>query len=236
MSGVAEFAAAKGVTRLCHLTPLRNLVHIARGHGLLSTVELGEDRGVYNAQDLLRLDGYPDHICCSVEYPNVWYLKTRRRYPAPLQALFPNWVCLAIDPSHLGRTDTLLCHRNAAAGAGRFVTSGVQGIQAMYAPSVIGSYGNTWTRGRKPASCPTDDQAEVLIAKRIPLADASTVIVADEAQARDAYVALELAQADVRAFEWVIAPELFQTGMSDKLRRGARPVERPWTMGLPDGR
>jgi hypothetical protein len=236
MSGVAAFAAARGVSRLCHLTPLRNLVHIACGHGLLSTVELGADRAAYDPQDLLRLDGYPDHICCSVEYPNVWYLKGRRREATPLQTLFPSWVCLAIEPSHLGRADTLLCHRNAAAGAGRFVTSGIEGIEAMYAPNVIGSYGKTWTRDRKPKSCPTDDQAEVLIAKKIPLADARTVIVADESQARDAYVALELAQADVRAFAWIIAPELFETRMSDMLRRGFRPIERSWTMEPPDVR
>ena len=124
----AEICAAaieRGISRLCHLTPLRNLVHIATGDGLLSTEQLADsDRRDFNRQDLERFDNRPDHICCSIEYPNGWYLRQRRRDLSRDTALFPDWVCLALDPKHLWADKTLLCPRNAAAQGGRLIGGG----------------------------------------------------------------------------------------------------------------
>src|ERR1700722_3216987 len=101
-TSILQQATQRGVTRLCHLTPLRNLVHIATTGALLSTAELtADERAAFDQQDLKRLDGHPDHICCSVQYPNIWYLRRKRWDATPLQKLFPAWVCLLIDPAYL---------------------------------------------------------------------------------------------------------------------------------------
>lgn len=99
----------------------------------------------------------------------------------------------------------------------------------MFADPVFGSGGSIY-RGSKPKSCPTDDQAEVLVPKAIPLDDANHVVAADEAQARRVYVALDLIGAPVDRFRWTIAPVFFQAALSNVLRSGVLPSEHSWTM------
>lgn len=232
MTEIERLARKRGITRLCHLTPFQNLIHIARGEGLRSTLELsGNARTAFTQQDRERLDGYPGHICCSIEYPNVWYLRQRRSRATPLQKLFPDWICVLIEPHHLWRDDTLMCFRNAAAAHGAYVDRGPAAFEAMYADSVVGSGGRTYTRGAKPDSYPTDDQAEVLIAKEIPLADANRVVVADTAQASRVLVGLDLLNVPPETFQIIIAPKLFQISLSAALSAGRLPTEVPWTYG-----
>jgi hypothetical protein len=226
---VERFAQERGITRLCHLTPFQNLLHIARGDGLRATLDLSADqRQVFEQQDLARLDGHASHICCSIQYPNVWYLRSRRRDATPLQRLFPDWVCVLIDSSHLWRDDTLMCPRNAAAANGAYIGAGEEALRAMFAETVRGSGGRTYDRGAKPHNCPTDDQAEILIHKAVPLADACRIVVADEEQAARVLVGLDLIGADVSLFRFVVAPLLFSLEMSNVLRRGDLPDERAW--------
>lgn len=144
-----------------------------------------------------------------------------------LQRLFPGWVCLLVDPAYLWSEHTLLCHRNAAAASGAYVAAGADAFAGLYADPVYGSRGATG-RDKKPASCPTDDQAEVLIPKRIPLGHANHVVVADDAQARRVYSALELIGAPVQELVWTLAPELFSITLSQTLRSGNLPLETPW--------
>lgn len=90
VTAVRDLVVGRGVTRLCHLTPFVNLLQIAQGSSLRSVTELSQDhRAAFDQQDLERLDGHPDHISCSVQYPNVWYLRSRRRDATPLQRLSP---------------------------------------------------------------------------------------------------------------------------------------------------
>jgi hypothetical protein len=225
---VAQQATRRKITRLCHLTPLRNLLHIATEGALRSTAELDSDeRAAFDQQDLLRLDQHPDHICCSVQYPNIWYLRRKRQEATPLQRLFPGWVCLLIDPSYLWVDGSLFCHRNAAAGSGAYLASGPEAFASIFADPVDGA-GGPVHRDQKPDSCPTDDQSEVLVPKRIPLEHACEIVVADEAQARATYVGLELIGAPVRQLRWVVAPELFNPSLSRTLRAGHLPAEVPW--------
>jgi hypothetical protein len=225
---VAQQATRRAVTRLCHLTPFRNLLHIASEGALLSTAELqSNERAAFEPQDLARLDGHPDHICCSIQYPNVWYLRSKRLNSTPLQRLFPDWVCLLIDPSYLWVDGTLFCHRNAAAGWGSYLAAGPDAFAGIYNDVVLGAKGSI-SRNQKPENCPTDDQAEVLVPKRIPLEDANHIVVADESQARRTYTGLELIGAPVQKLRWTIAPEFFAVALSGTLRAGHLPVEVPW--------
>ncbi|HEX7059584.1 MAG TPA: DarT ssDNA thymidine ADP-ribosyltransferase family protein [Solirubrobacterales bacterium] len=217
------------ITRLCHLTPVRNLLQIATGRGLQSVSELEQDRAAFDQQDLERYDNHPDHISCSIEYPNVWYLQQRLRQATSLQKLFPNWVCLLIDPSHLWAPSTEFSPRNASAQGGALLKPGYKAFMELYADEVSGARGKSWGRGLKPESCPTDDQAEVMIHKRVPLQDAGTIVFADEARAADNLGALRLLGVPAEAFDYVIAPAFFETNLSSVLRSGGKPLETPWT-------
>jgi hypothetical protein len=217
------------ITRLCHLTPFRNLLHIAGGKGLLSISDLNADeRAVFDQQDLERYDNRPEHISCSVEYPNVWYLRQRRSSATPEQKLFPDWVCLLIDPRYIWHAATEFCPRNAAAGHGVYLKGGYDAFTSLFAERVAGAGGSERGRNDKPDSCPTDDQAEVMVHKHIPLAHANRVVVADKAQANRVFVGLRLAMAPVTELTFVIAPVFFETRLSQVLRGGKRPVETPW--------
>jgi hypothetical protein len=82
----------RGVTRLCHFTPSRNLIHIASGvTGILATKKLeAEERKLYTPTDLLRFDGHAGFISCSLEYPNAWYFDKARG------AIRPAQLCLKV--------------------------------------------------------------------------------------------------------------------------------------------
>ncbi len=229
-------AAARqlGIARLCHLTPVRNLLHIASGDGLRSVAELEQDRAAFDQQDLDRYDNRPEHISCSIEYPNVWYLRRRRQDATPLQRLFPDWVCLLIDPVYLWRPGTEFAPRNASASDGELLEPGFDAFQGLYAAQVTGAYGKTYGRDEKPTPCPTDDQAEVMIHKQIPLADARTVVFADEEQAKRHVAALRLLRVPVEKFNFLLAPDFFQTRLSSLLRGGRKPTETPWVPTAPD--
>jgi ssDNA thymidine ADP-ribosyltransferase, DarT len=228
---VRHEAEGREIMRLCHVTPLRNLVHIATGDGLLSTAQLSaSDRRVFNQQDLRRLDEYPDHISCSIEFPNVWYMRQRRRDTRGADRLFADWVCVCIGPDHLWRDDTLFCPRNAAADYGRLVAGGIEAFRSLYAEQSEGAGGRIFIRtaDRSPA-CPTDEQAEVLVHRRIPIDDIQRIVVVDESQAKRTFIGLEQLDVPPDRFAYAVCEEFFDPDkLSALLRRGRRPIERPW--------
>lgn len=230
---IATLAAGRGITRLCHLTPFRNLLHLAsEGQGLLSLRQLAAHSGDYDQQDLERFDGHPDHICCSIQYPNAWYLRNRKVRATPIQRLFPDWVCLTIDPKRLWSSGTRVCVRNAAALGGALVEDiSAESFQALYAASIIGAGGRTYRRSaNRIAASPTDDQGEVLVHRRIPLADVHAVMVASESDAKRFHAALDQIGADTSSLGWAVAPVLFNANaLSRSIESGTPPTETPWT-------
>lgn len=218
--------AARGIARLCHFTPSRNLLHIAAGQkGVLSTAKLSEaERAVFNATDLLRLDGHKEHICCSVEFPNGWYFSQAR----DKEPLFRDWVVLLIDPQHLAREGTLFSPGNAATGGGRYLAEGVDGFSDMFADVV---QGRTTTYRRTPGkldACPTDQQAEVLIRDQIPPGDILAVAVQNEQQGQTEQARLRITGLDPDQFRFVVAPYMFDKyALNQVIQRGVRPPELP---------
>ena len=145
-----------------------------------------------------------------MEYPNAWYLAKAE----PLEKIFKDWVILFIKPHFLWHPDTRFCARNAAAGGGSQVVSGLEGFNSLYAPSILGAYGKNRTRAPKHLACsPTDDQAEVLIKSKIPLADIIGVAVKNEQQAKNEMARLKIAGIKPGIFQFVIAPVLFNKYM-----------------------
>src|SRR5690606_12927464 len=77
--------------------------------------------------------------------------------------------------------DTLFSPINAAAERGRYITGGVSGFEAMFAPFPPATRFN---RGLTHLpSCPTDNQAEVLVQDGIRLDLVQCVVVQSEEQA-----------------------------------------------------
>lgn len=215
--------AGRGISRLCHFTPSRNLVHIATDpNGILSSARLREDeKAVLNATDAQRLDGFPDHVCCSVQYPNAWYFRKAREN----EYLFADWVVLLLKPDSLWTAGTKFSPRNAAAKHGRDVAEGEPAFDAMYAPSVVGAYGRTFVRtATHPSWLTTDQQAEVLIPDRVAREDILGVAVASESQAKREHARLEQLQVDVPPI--VIASDFFDPHrLSSQLRSDTAPPE-----------
>jgi hypothetical protein len=229
---IRDEAVRRRISRLCHFTPSRNVIHILSGvEGILGTQHLNSvERSVFTQNDLLRLDGHAECISCSIEYPNAWYFaKTNAR-----DAIFKDWVVLLIDPKYLWMEGTLFCPRNA--GAGRNILSGERGFRGLFADSVPGAGGRVFTRASTRAPCcPTDEQAEVLVPDRIAIDDLKGLVVHDEAQAKNELVRFELAGVpkDLMArLKFIIAPTFFDKwALHECLESGKRPVETEWEQG-----
>lgn len=216
------------IKRLCHFTPSRNLGQILTGNvGILATKKLQEDeRQVYTATDLQRLDGFVDHISVTIEYPNAWYFEQARGR----EVLFRDWVVLLIDPKYLWHDGTRFCPRNAAASYGRDVAKGEESFKRLFAARTQGAYGMHYVRtAATPDWCTTDEQAEVLVPDSISLADVLSIAVKDEAQARNEHVRMSLLgipTVSIEALRMFVAPDLFdKRRLSAFLKRGERPEE-----------
>jgi len=216
-------ALQRGITRLCHFTPSRNLAHIARGEaGILSTAKLEEDeRRLFNPTDLQRWDGRKTHISCSIEYPNAWYFDVA----AGKDRLFRDWVIPALKPDPLWADGTLFSPQNASKNGGAGLEPGYAGFQRLYARQV----GNYRRQAARSPACPTDEQAEVMVQDQIPMELIRAVIMRDAGQAKREALRLELMGIDPAMFNWMVAPELFEKHqLSSYIQSGRRPVEEPW--------
>lgn len=230
MISLADEVAARGIRRLCHFTPSRNLAHVlADGEGLLATRCLQDDeRKIVNATDLKRMDGHPGHICCSIEFPNAHYFRRARAG----EILFKDWVVVLIDPSVLLLDGVRFCPCNAATGSGKHIQDGLVGFNALFAPRVDGGSGRSFTRSStRSKAVPTDMQAEVLIPDRVPIGKITAIAVRSEEQAK-----LEISRLralNVTPPPFVIAPSFYDAdALRDALRAGKAPEETPFVEGL----
>ena len=221
MNPIRKQVEDRGITRLCHFTSSRNLPHILRSPGgLLSTKQLDKTKKVFNPTDTSRWDGYPDHVCCSIQYPNGWYLSKA----VGRERLFRDWVVLLLRPSYLWMDGTKFCVTNAATQSGELVHAGLESFDALFADEVIGQRGTIYTRGRKLDSVPTDDQAEVLIPDRVDRGGIIGLVVSSETQAQRESVRLEMV--DLTMPRTFVAPTLFDPKkLSRALRSGRSPDE-----------
>ena len=147
---IKKAAVKRGITRLCHLTPSRNLLHIATdATGILASDRLEADRlATFNPVDQERLDGFPDHVCCSIQYPNAWYLRRVRQQ----DPIFLDWVVLLIRPDYLWQSGTKFSPRNAAANYGSLVSEGINGFHSMFER---GEYDRCWRQNVFPGNQPS---------------------------------------------------------------------------------
>src|SRR5438094_8456820 len=228
ISRIRQSAQQRGISRLCHFTPSRNLPHIAADKkGILATANLEQDElAVFTTTDTHRFDGFTSHVSCSIEYPNAWYMEKAQGN----EHIFKDWVVLFIRPQYLWHDGTRFCPRNAAAQRGSLIGTGFDAFEALFRNATRGAYNRLHVRSSShPNCCPTDDQAEVLVPNRIALSDVIGVAVRSEAQAKREMSRLRILGVKDETFRFVIAPMLFQPdALSEAIRRGRLPRETPF--------
>lgn len=214
--------ARRGVTRLCHFTQVRTLFKIAQGKaGILSSKELAENSAdIYKPTDSVRYDGLTDHVCCSVQFPNAYYLeKARAKDP-----VFRDWVVLFISPRYLWQPGTKFSPVNAAKGCGAFIAEGKGAFLDLFAPRPRGSDFSRSPIHRE--DCPTDVQAEVLVPDRIDITDITGVCFESAEQAWDAIACLEIGGVAARLPPVAVCPQLFDpNAVRSIVRNGALCIE-----------
>lgn len=209
---MAEAIQAIGLTRLAHFTPSKNLWHIANDGQIRSSSDLAHNAPEYfDPTDIERFDDRPEMVCCSLQFPNAYYLDKARLKPQ--YARFPDWSCLFLRTELLLRSGVLFSGCNAAKGRGAYLRPGVPGLDACYAPvSVTGDHRRL--RNHHPLA-PTDLQAEVLVPGPIGLDMVISIAVPSAEAAGREYARLDVSGLTPDRFTWIVAPTLFD---KDKLR------------------
>lgn len=229
-TSVAAALASLPLARLPHFTPALNLPSIITDQQLRSVKDLsGDARACYRTTDLQRLDGYPDKVCCSLQYPNGFYFEIARHKADVIN--YPDWVCLLLDKNIAAAQGTLFCPRNAAASAGCAIP-GVAGLNACYASSVLGQGNQIRTRGpRHDPGSPTDVQAEVLVTAPVPLSAIHAIVFPTEAAADEEYGRLDrLGALPPSRIRWVISPGMFEKWrVADAVRYSRYFPETAWS-------
>ena len=221
MNQLQKMIEEKNITRLCHFTRSNNLIHILRNEsGILANTFLDDQLEILKRNDEHRYDNKEDYICCSVQYPNSWYLRRIK----DIDPLFKEWVVLFINPNLITKPHTLFCHRNAAANRGQYIKGGIKGFEGMFQNPVQGQR-TIYRQPQMPDCCSTDDQAEVLIYKNISRNHIIGIAVPNEEQARREMIRLSFIKEIHKDIKLIVAPDLFDVSWSSMVRRGDIPNE-----------
>lgn len=213
-----DILTARGVTRLCHFTKLQSLTHIiTMAEGILASSSIRQD--TKNVIDAARYDGELDYVCCSVEYPNSWFLKKAMQNNT--DEIFRDWVVLYIDLSILNFRNVKFCPCNASKSHGLYINECVEDVESIFATSVP-----TFGYPRSPKmldSCPTDGQAEILIRDSIPRECIIGIAVGTEGVAKRVYSMLKMYGMELIPI--YISLDVLTPNWSNMIKNGNRPNE-----------
>lgn len=208
----------RGVTRLCHFTKLQSLTHIITSqNGVLASSSIRQD--TKNVTDTARYDGELDFVCCSVQYPNSWFLKKAMQNNP--DKIFKDWVVLFVDLSILKHKIAKFCPCNASKSRGAYIDGNMDNIDSIFATSV-----STFAYPRSPkmlSSCPTDGQAEILIEDSIPREYITGIAVGNEDVAKRVYAMLKMY--GMEHISLYTAPDVLTPNWSNMIKNGRRPDE-----------
>lgn len=216
MSDAFNTLVARGVTRLCHFTKLQSLAQIvSTDSGILPSSSIRSD--TKNVTDKARYDGELECVCCSVEYPNSWFLQ--RAMTNNTDKVFRDWLTIYINLDILNLNDAKFCPCNASTDWGRYITND---ISTLYANPVHCK--RIYYRDSPMLHCcPTDGQAEILIKSGIPRDYITGFAVGDENMAGRVYAMLKTC--NVKQVPIYIAPTILTPTWSTMIKRGQRPSE-----------
>lgn len=211
-----NYLCNRKATRLCHFTKVKCLVQILTSEdGILATDFINSD--VKQPNDMGRYDNATDYVCCSLQYPNGWYWGKARERDS--DKIFKEWCVLTINLNILKNAKFCFCPCNSAINSGKFIRSDSENISSIFdVPNVKIKY-------RPPNMldcCPTDDQAELLIYKNIPLQFVNGIIVGDGECANNISAILKTINKDLPVF---VSPDVCNTNWSKLVRNGQIPQE-----------
>lgn len=209
----------RNITRLCHFTKSKNIPHILEEFKAIKSSDKIPSH-YKDVNDILRLDGKKSHVCCSVEYPNLYYLDSIKNN----DKLFKEWAILVINPEIIVNESCLFSAVNAATERGKYIKSGVEGFNSLYS-NVVTTKRRTITRTSKlPSCCPTDFQGEIMIKEEIGIKYIEGIIVESEEQGRHEKFKLSLLglQDKIKVY---VSPEAFRKSSYEKLKLGIKPKE-----------
>ena len=202
------------VSRLCHITQIDKLFSILyRDTGIWAN-DFYEGTSMYR-NDFERRDGRTDYISTSIEYPNVWYYNAKRNINPKVNI----WAIMFIDTNVCLEDSTLFCPINSASSKGHYIGNGVENFERVFDSKV----GFRHRSSLMLECCPTDDQAEVLVYKYIPVSAISGVAFESEGIAYIMHKLLD--KYGVRYPDLYVSKDLFTTNMSYMVRHGCKPCE-----------
>ncbi|MCL2284068.1 MAG: DUF4433 domain-containing protein [Fibromonadales bacterium] len=218
MSGY-DILKARGVTRLCHFTKFQSLTHIISSeYGVSASDSIRSD--TKNATDIERYDGELDYVCCSIEYPNSWFLQ--KAIQRDTNKIFNEWIVLYIDLEILNQKYAKFSPCNASKANGTYINSQIENIEIIFADTI-----HTFRHSRSSqmlSCCPTDGQAEILIKNNIPRDFIIGIAVGNEDIAGRAYAMQKTCS--VKQISIFIAPDVLTPAWSNMIKNGNRPCER----------
>ena len=194
-SQMAAYIASRGIHRLVHFSPRRNLIGIfqmgglwARGR-LIAYAKEHEDADMMayvTWNDAVRLDGRQDCINLSIERINLYLFNVfRRKFEERFGDNEP-WCVIEIDPSVMLMSEVVFARANAASSSVKAsgTAPGLKGLMALYADRVVTPkrYGTRVDERAPdlPLACPTSIQAEVMVPGTIPLSKVIGLVFANE--------------------------------------------------------
>lgn len=209
----------RGVTRLCHFTKLQSLTHIlSSDRGIVSSNSIRQD--TKNVTDTERYDGELNYVCCSIQYPNSWFL--RQAKAANRDQIFTDWVVMYIDPKILKSRKAKFCPCNASVQRGAYIENDMEKLESVFEYRLP-----TFQYPRSSGmlrSCPTNGQAEILIEYNIPRDYIYAVAVGNEDMAGRVYSMLKVY--GLEHIEIYIAPDVLSTNWSQMIKKGKTPTEK----------
>lgn len=194
-SQMAAYIASRGIHRLVHFSPRRNLIGIfqmgglwARGR-LIAYAKEHEDADMMayvTWNDAVRLDGRQDCINLSIERINLYLFNVfRRKFEERFGDNEP-WCVIEIDPAVMLMPGVVFARANAASSSVKAsgTAPGLTGLMALYADRVVTQkrYGTRVDERAPdlPLACPTSIQAEVMVPGTIPLSKVIGLVFASE--------------------------------------------------------
>lgn len=220
--GAYDVLKKHGVTRLCHFTKVQSLAHILLTEdGIISTAKLSDKS---KQVDKVRADGELEFVCCSVEYPNSWFLENAKSRNE--SEIFREWAIIYIDIEILKKRDVKVCECNAAKDCGRYICVGDdKNTENLFVKKV-----NSFKYPRTDmmlSCCPTNSQSEIMIKDGIPREYIKGIAVGDLETANTVYAMKKTL--GVESIDLYIAPDVVSKRWSDMIRRGIRPREERFT-------
>lgn len=183
---IMEIVARRGITEVLHFTTAPSgLVGICATGAVRSRDRLDVDKYIEyiyapNCADRLKDKEWTDYVNLSISQVNKYMLDKSVDWHPPTTGVW--WAVLSFDPLILSHPGVYFATTNNTYSATVKRGTGREGLEALFAPSMLWGHFNTRLRRYHdmPPSLPTHEQAEVLYPAEVSLKYLRGIYVARE--------------------------------------------------------